>query len=199
MAMSRAELKKLELADDVIDKIIEMHAETVNGLKSERDAQKNTAEASIANLQNQLNEMQSTLTNSNTQYDTLKKEFDAYRDGVAQQEAHKAKENAYRALLKSVGIKGDKRIDAIIRTTQLDDLELLADGTLKERESLEKAVRADWSEFITTTETRGSRTDTPPENGGTHLTREQIAGIKDPTQRRAAIAENMEVFTEGRN
>ena len=48
MAMSRAELKKLGLEDSVIEKIIEMHAETVDGLKSERDEQKNTAALSIA-------------------------------------------------------------------------------------------------------------------------------------------------------
>ena len=198
MAMSRAELKKLGLEDSVIEKIIEMHAETVDGLKSERDEQKNTAAESIAQMQKQLSEMQSTLTQSNTQYETLKKDFDAYRDGVEKQETHRAKETAYRALLQSVGIKGDKRIDAILRTTPLDDLELSEDGTLKNREALENAAKEDWSEFITTTETRGAKTDTPPANGGTRMTRAQIAGIKDPTQRRAAIADNLEVFTEER-
>lgn len=81
MAMARAELKKLGLEDSVIEKIIEMHAETVNGLKLEREKQENTAVATIQTMQQQISEMQKTLTQSSTQYETLKKDFDAYRDG----------------------------------------------------------------------------------------------------------------------
>lgn len=174
MAMSRAELKKLGLEDAVIDQIIDMHADTVNGLKSERDSQKGEADTTISELRQQIETMQTTMAQAKNDYDTLKKDFDAYRASAEQQETNRAKEAAYRDLLKSVGIKGDKRLDAILRATQLDKLELGEDGALKNREALEAAAKEDWSEFITTTETRGASTNTPPVNSAKSYTADDI-------------------------
>lgn len=174
MAMTRADLKGLGLEDDVIDKIVAMHADTVNGIRSDSQKAQGEAATAVSDLQRQLGEMQTQMAQAKDSYDTLKKDFDAYRESAEQQEANRAKTAAYRDLLQSIGIKGDKRLDAILRTVQPENLELSEDGALKNREALEAAAKEDWSEFITTTETRGASTNTPPANSAKSYTADDI-------------------------
>lgn len=197
MALTRADLREMGLEDSVIEKIIQKHAETVSGLKTATEAAKDTAGQEIQELKEKLSEMQTAMRQAKEGYDALKQDFATYKAAAEKSQANRAKESAYRDLLKAIGIKGDRRLDAILRTVDLDKLELDETGALKGREDLEKVAKEDWSEFIPTTETKGANTKTPPENGETKLSKDQISAIKDPSARRAAIAENLQLFEKG--
>lgn len=200
MALTRAALKKLGIEEDAVEAIIQMHAETVDALKGkvtalqgELDPLKESS-GEIGKLREKLDTLQSALEESKSSYDTLKSDFDSYKSETSARETRQAKEKAYRELLRSVGIKGEKRLDAISRLADLDALELAEDGTLKNADQLKADAKSDWGEFITTSEQHGADTKTPPDGGGSAMTKADIAAIKDPSARRAAIAANLELF-----
>lgn len=174
MALTRADLREMGLEDSVIEKIIQKHAETVSGLKTATETAKDTAGQEIQELKEKLSEMQTATRQAKEGYDALKQDFDTYKAAAEKSQANRAKESAYRDLLKAIGIKGDRRLDAIIRTVDLDKLELDETGALKGREDLEKVAKEDWSEFVPTTETKGANTKTPPDSSAKSYTADSI-------------------------
>ena len=71
----------------------------------------------------------------------------------------------YRNLLKETGVS-EKRLAAVLRVTNLDDVEFDEEGKLKETDRLKENIRKEWGDFITTTETKGADTETPPGGAG---------------------------------
>lgn len=123
-----------------------------------------------------------------TKYEGLKQELADYKKSVQTKETRAQKTDAYRALLKEIGVN-DKRIDAILKVTDLDGIELDAEGKLKDAAGLKKAAKEEWSDFIVTTHTQGAQTATPPGGKVEPKSREEIVKIKDPAERQAAWAE----------
>ena len=123
-----------------------------------------------------------------TKYEGIKQEFSDYKKAEQAKAARSQKTDAYRSLLKEIGVN-DKRIDAIIKVTDIDGMEIDADGKLKDAADLKKSAKAEWSDFIVTTHTQGAQTATPPGGAVTPKTREEIMQIKDTTERQRAWAE----------
>lgn len=96
-----------------------------------------------------------------TKYEALKDEFNTYKSDQTAKETRSAKEKAYRELLKAAGIT-EKRIDSVIRVSDLDGLELDDKGAIKDADKLTESIRAEWADFIPTTTTQGAQTATPP-------------------------------------
>ena len=95
---------------------------------------------------------------------------------------------------KQAGVS-DKRFDAIVKVTAIDDLELGDDGVIKDSDKLVDSIKQDWSEFIVTESEEGASTGNPPKNtGGETMTKEEIMKIKDRNERQRAIEENHELF-----
>lgn len=109
-------------------------------------------------------------------YKTLKKQFEDYQAEVTEKETRAAKEAAYRALLTETGID-PKRIDTVIRAEKagFDGLKLNKDGKFDNAEELEKSIKTDWADFITTTETTGVNTAKPPVPNKKTYTSEDIS------------------------
>ncbi len=129
-----------------------------------------------------------------TKYKALKEDFDNFKADAAKKETRSAKENAYRALLKEAGIS-EKRIEAVLRVSDVDGVELDEKGKIKDSQKLVKDIKAEWEDFIVTTETRGAETTTPPANtGGSTITKDEIFKIRDASERQKAIAENINLF-----
>ena len=97
------------------------------------------------------------------EYKALKTEFDNYQAEVAAKETKAAKEAAYRAILKDANLS-EKGIEKAIKYAEWDKIELGEDGKLKGANDHIKAVREEWSEYVTTTTTTGAKTSTPPAN-----------------------------------
>ena len=100
-----------------------------------------------------------------TEYDALKKSFDDYKAEVGKKETRSAKENAYRELLKAAGVS-DKRLDAVVKVSDIDGMELDDKGKIKNAAELTKNIKTEWADFIVSTQQQGANTQNPPSNNG---------------------------------
>ena len=198
MALTRKFLTALGIDDDKIDEIITAHSETVNALKEQRDTYKADAEK-LPNVVKEFNGLKKQHENDGknpfeVKYNALKEEFNDYKKEITAKETKAAKTSAYKALLKEVGIS-EKRIDSVLKVTNLDDVELDENGKIKDSDKLKDGIKTEWEDFIVTTETKGADTEIPPKNnGGNTMTKEQIREIKDPIARQKAMLENKGLF-----
>lgn len=194
MAFTRKALKAMGLTEEQVESIIEMHLETVEPLKAyKEDAEK------LPGVQAELDKAKADLEAKEkdswkVKYDALKEEYDGYKADVTNKESKAAKEAAYRKLLKETGMS-EKRIDAVMKVTDLSSVEFAEDGTVKDAEKHIEFIKKEWPEFIGTETVIGAKVETPPAvSGGTGMTKESIMAIKDRGERRAAIAANMNLF-----
>lgn len=195
MALTRKFLSAMGIEDDKVDEIISAHTDTVNALKEQRDQYKQDAEK----LPNVLKELDEIKANSDKEdpykekYESLQTEFDDYKAEVEKEKEKATKERAFRDLVKDAGIS-EKRIDSIIKVTDIDAIEM-DDNGIKDYDNVRQKVREEWSDFIVTESKAGAKTPTPPKNeGGTTLTKEEIRSIKDPQARQKAMVENGSLF-----
>lgn len=199
MAFTRKFLAALGIEQEKIDEIINAHTEVTDALKAERDKYKSDAEK-LPGVQGELDDLKSKAAKDGGEnpfekkYNDLKKEYDDYKKGVTEKETKASKTAAFRALLKEAGIS-EKRLDAIIKVSDVDSIKLDKDGNIEGKDDLLKNVKAEWSEFISTTSTAGAQTATPPASaGGARKTKAEIIAIKDAAERQKAIAENHDLF-----
>ena len=187
---TRKYLTSIGIEEDKIDLIMEKHSEVVTEIKDERDRYKVEAEKLPA-VQKQLNELQEDAKNHNddkykVKYDALKEEFEEYKEGVTAKETKSKKESAYTKLLKDAGVS-DKRISAILKVTNFDDLELDDEGNAKDADKHTEAIKKEWADFIQTTSTQGAKVSMPPAGTPNGVkTREEIMKIKDTAERQQA-------------
>lgn len=201
MALTRRALKAMGIEDEKIDEIINMHTETVDGLKADVAKYKADAET-LPGIQKQLEKAQADLEagkkdSYKVKYEALKEEFEGYKSEQTKKETRAAKEKAYRELLKQAGVS-EKRLDTVLRVSDVDGVELDDKGAVKGSDKLVEGIKSEWADFITTTSTKGADTASPPANrGGNAMTRDEIFKIKDATARQAAIKENINLFQKG--
>jgi len=197
MALTRKFLTALGIDADKIDEIISAHSETVDALKAERDQYKDDS-GKLAEVTKERDKYKKLAEDAEkdpfkVKYEALKEDFDAYKAEQKNKETAEQKNNAMRALLKEIGV-AEKRIDAVMRVTDLSAITIDADGKIEDASDLKKSLKDEWADFIQTTQTKGADVATPPTNtGGTAAkTREEIRKIKDTTERQKAWAEYIE-------
>ena len=162
MALTRKLLKGMGLSDEQVDTIIEAHTDTVDGLKSdiakfEGDAKK------LPGVQKELDDLKAAGDGGyKEKYEKEKKAFEDFKNEQTAKETKKAKENAYRELLKAAGVS-EKRIPAILKVTDLNSVELEGDK-VKDADKLTETVKTDWADFIESSNTSGANTNNPPAN-----------------------------------
>lgn len=197
MALTRKFLSALGIEEEKADQIMQGHVETVDGLKAERDQYKADAEK-LPGVQKELDDLKAAGDKDpwRVKYDALKEDFDNYKTQQTAKETKAAKQAAYRELLKDAGI-AEKRIDAVLRVSDVDSVKLGKDGKIVDAENLTKSIKDEWADFIVSSELVGAKTPTPPvNNGGKVMTREDIYKrdergqfMLDATQRQAALAQ----------
>ena len=201
MSLTRKMLKAMGIEEEKIDQIIEAHSETVDSLKADRDSYKEDAEK-LKDVQKELDDLKAKGDDGwKEKHDRLKEEFDQYKNDVQEKETKAAKEAAYRAILKDANLS-EKGIEKAIKYADWDKIELGEDGKLKGANDHIKAVREEWSEYVTTTTTTGAKTSTPPvNNGGAKLTKAEIYAKDEhgryklsTAERQKALAENPELL-----
>lgn len=191
MALTRKLLKSMGIEEEKIDQIIEAHSETVDALKEDRDKYKADAEK-LPGVQKELNDLKGD-GSFEKKYNDLKAEYDDYKTKQAARETAASKEKAYRKLLADAGVS-EKRVDSILRVTDLSKMELTKDGTFKDADTALENIKSEWADFITTEGTKGAETEKPPKNEGGKMTKDEILKIKDTSERQKAMAENHELF-----
>ena len=178
MALTRRSLKAMGIEDEKIDEIIAAHAETVDALKEQRDNYKAQADE-LVEVQQKLDEANETIKANGSdawkvKYDAIKEEYDNYKSDISAKETTRAKQAAYREVLKAAGVS-EKRIDSIIRVSDIDSIELDESGKIKEADKLTESIKNEWADFIVSTNTQGANTATPPTNSKKSFSREDIA------------------------
>lgn len=182
MALTRKMLSGYGLEAEQIEEIIKAHSETVSALKAERD----DVSANLAEKEKEISALQTNLDKTNSDFENFKAE-------TAKKETDAVKREGYKALLKEVGI-ADKRINAVLKVTNLDDIELNKDGTIKDADKHKERIAEEYADFIPQVKTEGAKTPTPPNNSGNKgaKSKEEIMKIKDTTERQAAWVEYLQ-------
>ena len=166
MALTRKLLKGMGLTEEQVDTIIEAHTETTDGLKADIARYKADAEK-LPGVQQELDDLKSAGDGGyKAKYEKEHADFEQYKADQTAKETRQAKETAYRAFLKSVGVS-EKRIAAIIKVTDLDSVELDGDKVKDEGGKLSESVKSEWADFIENSNTDGADTNTPPANNPT--------------------------------
>ena len=164
MALTRNYLKSLSLTGEQVEGIIAAHVQTVDGLKSEIERYRSDA-AALPDIQKELDDARQELLLLHAdpweeRYTAISAEFESYKQEIADREMRQAKETAYRALLREVGV-GEKRIEAVMRVSDLDCVQW-EDGRIVNEQELRARIREEWADFIGATVVRGAKTPMPP-------------------------------------
>lgn len=195
MALTRKSLKAMGLTDEQVDSVIEMHTETVDGLKAQIAEQKE-AVVKLEDVTKERDDLKASLEKSgeaDEKYNALKAEYDKYKADVEASKTKAKVETAYKELLKTAGI-AEKYIPSIIKVTDLSKEKLDKEGHLEKADALKESALKEYPEFVSKEGAKGVETSTPPTNNGGSRSKEEIMKIKDTTERQKAIAENHEVF-----
>lgn len=163
MALTRRMLKAMGIEDEKIDQIIDAHTETVDVLKDERDTYKANADK-LPGVQKELDDLKKDGGDWQKKYEKEHTDFEAYKNEQTAKESKATKDSAFRALLKDAGIP-EKRLDVIMKVTNLDEIELDKDGKIKDADKHTETVKTEYADFIVTTSERGAHVATPPAKG----------------------------------
>ena len=195
MSLTRKFLAALGIEEDKANEIINAHTEVTEALKNERDSYKEDAEK-LPSVQKELDEIKAAGANDKykVKYDALKEEFEQYKADIEAQATYAVKADAYKALLKQAGV-AEKRIDAVLRVSDIDSLKIDADGKIEGADSLLDGIKTEWADFIPA-ENAGQKVDTGGSLQGAKgtLSVDEIMAIEDDAERQNAIAENHELF-----
>lgn len=199
MAFTRKYLSALGIEADKVDEIISAHTEVTDALKAERDKYKADAEK-LPGVQAELDKLKSENSGDNSykaKYEKEHSEFEAYK---AEQEIKNVKANKiskYRDLLRKAGVS-EKRMDSVLKVTDLDPIKLDKDGNIEDSEKILGTIKTEWSDFIVKEGSKGADVSTPPGGTGTKLSKEEIYKkddkgryVLDAPARQKALAELM--------
>lgn len=197
MAVTRKMLKAMGIDDEKIEQIIEAHTDTVNALKDERDKFRTDAEK-LTDVQKELDSLKANTGDDwKEKYNTLKKTFDDYKAEVNTKAETEKVKAAYTDLLKESKVDS-KRIDAILKITNLKEMKVGADGKLVDADKLKESIKSEWGAFIETTGTKGSNVETPPggNGGNTTLTRADIYAKDERGRYKMSTAERQKALID---
>lgn len=194
MALTRKLLKSFGLEESVIDSIIEAHTESTDALKKQRDDALAEA-AKVEALTKDLKEANDKLDKAGDA-SKVQKELDDLKASVAAEKTAAATRAHARELLENdVGIKRKSALDLILAAENLGGYEKDENGRIKDPAAFATAMKTKHAEWIGEATTTGTPPTTPPSSGtNSTMTKEQIMAIKDPAERRAAIASNLTIF-----
>lgn len=167
--LSKKFLAGLGIDEDKADLICERHKEVLNEIIEERDELKTKAEK-LDEVQTQLDKLKEAEKKAaengdkdpyKVKYDAIKEEFENYKKDIADKEIKAKKTDAYKKLLKEAGVS-EKRIEAVLKVSDIDGIEFDDEGKVKDSETLTKNIKEEWSDFIQTSSTAGANVANPP-------------------------------------
>ena len=180
--------------DAAAEDICARHSADLDSIKEERDTFKKNAET-LADVQKELDALKAnTGDDYKAKWEKEKQDFADYKAEIAKEKALEAKRAVLREIAKDAGLS-EAGIAKAVKYHDFDKMELDEKGAAKEKAAILKGLKEEWADYIQTTETRGANTATPPTTSGSgKMTKEQIAAIKDPAERQAAMVENHELY-----
>lgn len=206
MSLTRKSLKAMGLTDEQIDSVVEMHTETISGLKEKLDNVENNVEtveklkADVEKYKTELENAKKTIADGEKykeMYENEKSEYEKYKNDITAKETQAAKESAVWNYLKDKGIP-DKRKAAVMRgiKDEIANTELTEKGKIKNTKVFDDLIGENgvYYDFIPRTEIVGANPQVPPPNANCKkvMTWEDIDQIKDDAERQKAMYENRE-------
>lgn len=146
-----------------MEQILDMHLETVNGLKDQISTYKTDA-LKVPEISKKLEELEKAQQNPDeykAKYEQESKAFEDFKKQIETEKVNSTKKSAYQKLLEANNVKKNKW-DLIMRTVKLDDLNIKDDNTLENSEDLNKGIITDWADFIEREITEGVKVARPP-------------------------------------
>ena len=164
MALTRKSLKAMGLTDEQVDSIIEMHTDTVDGLKEQVNTYKADAEK-LPNVQKELDDLKAMGDGGyKEKYEKEHKDFEDYKADVTAKESKAAKEKAVRAYFESKNITGSN-LDLAMRGCGEEMAALVMDGDkIKDTTSLDALIDGAYKSLVYTEHTQGANPANPPAN-----------------------------------
>jgi hypothetical protein len=163
MGLNKEKLTELGINEEAAQEILKIHWSVVDGMKGRIEELRNSADR-VPALKKELEQLKTenqTSSEYKTKYEQEKHNFEEFKREIEVKKANSTKDKLYRKLLSENNVKANK-IDLIMRTVNLNDLELDGEDKLKGSEDLNKEILKDWQDFIETTEVQGANTATPP-------------------------------------
>ena len=206
MSLTRKALKAMGLTDEQIDSVIEMHTDTVSGLKDKLEAAENNSKdvekltAEVEKYKNELETAKQTIADGEKykeMYENEKAAHESYKGEIAAKESKAAKEKAVREYFKSKGINDDNMSIAMRGSrSEIDAMELDEKGKIKDTKVFDELIKGDYAKLISHTEVKGVQTQVLPPNATNKkvMTWEDIDKIKDVKERQQAMYENREAL-----
>ena len=210
MALTRKALAAMGIEPEKIDQIIEMHTDTVNGLKDDISKYKADADQ-LKTVQKERDDLKAELAKNGeedwkSKYDKVQKDFDDYKKADKAKAELTKKTEAYKALLLEVGISA-KRIDQILKVSAEEIAKVAFDdeGKVKDADKFKESIQKEWDGFIAKEGEKGADVSNPPKsNGGGTMTREEIYKrderghyVMSTRERQEAIAKKLEMEKKG--
>lgn len=202
MALTRKSLKAMGLTDEQVDSIVEMHAETVDGLKEKLKTAEEKAER-LFTVEKELNTLKADKGDDyKAKYEAEKKAFAEYKADQTAKETKAAKEAAVKAYFEGKNITG-ANLAIAMRGAREEIAGIDLDGTtIKDTAALDALVSGEFAGLVVTTTKQGAATATPPTNtGGSKMTRADIYAKDEhgryklsASERQKALAENPELM-----
>ncbi|MCR4671986.1 MAG: phage scaffolding protein [Lachnospiraceae bacterium] len=193
MALTKNLLVSMGIEPEKISTILDEHEASMKNLRTDRDAYKEKAEKFDA-AQSELDTLKaSTSVDYKTKFENLQAEYDKYKTEQKNKETATKVREGYKQMLKDIGVS-DKRIESVLKVTDLSGVKLDKDGGLVNKEELETSAKTEWADFIATESKAGATTTTPPATGKAKMSKADIMAIKDTGERQRAIAQNHELF-----
>lgn len=155
MALTRRSLKAMGLTEEQVDSIVEMHTETISGLRADVARYKEDAEK-LPTVQQELDALKNAGDDGyKAKYEAEHSAFEAYKAEQTGKEARAAKEKAVRAYYEGKGIKG-ANLDIAMRGSgaEIDAVEL--DGeNIKDAAALDALIDGTYAGLVSTTPSFG--------------------------------------------
>lgn len=193
MSLTRKKLKAFGLTEEQVDSVIEEHIDTVKALQDDVATYKADAEK-LPSVQKELDDLKAEKGDSwKKKYEDEHAAFEKFKTEQGEKDTRAAKERAFREIIKAAGVS-EKRREAVFKISNLDELELDADGKAKNGDAITKKIKEEFADFVENIGDTGAHVATPPTNVGGKMTKDQILSIKDGGERRKAMAENPQLF-----
>lgn len=179
--LTRKSLKAMNLTDEQVDSIVEMHTETVDGLKEKLKA----AEAKAQAAESVQKELDALKAKGGEDYkaraEKAEKELKDYKAEVAAKETRAAKEKAVKAYFEAKNITGNNLAIALRGAKdEISGIELDDKGGIKDSKALDALVDGEFASLVVKSSARGAPTATPPgSKSGAPMTRTDVYARDD--------------------
>ena len=162
MALTRKSLKAMGLTDEQVDSIIEMHTETVDGLKDQVKTYKADAEK-LPSVQKELDDLKAAGDGGfKEKFEKEHSDFENFKKTIQEKETKAAKESAAKAFFESKGITGNS-LEIAMRGNSAEIAALDLDGEkIKDSSALDALVNGTFKALVSTTTTKGANIPNPP-------------------------------------